>query len=110
MKFIDYAKKGTCDCCSKETYVVVRCSRLAPISFAYCEDCFYNSIEPYWALVTNSMDVGHFPEDFNESYVKLFRNILKFYNKTDEDFNKDIQEELKNMYEFIKTHKESEVI
>ena len=75
--FEKYAVKGTCECCNKETNVVVCSSGIVPISFSYCKECLNNGIEPYSALVCASAGVGVFPNDFlpltSSSYIPMDR-------------------------------------
>jgi predicted amidophosphoribosyltransferase len=81
MTFKDYKLPGTCNVCGKETDVVVCASTMGAISFAYCEDCLNKRLEPYWAMVSYISCAGKFPNDINEGYQELCRNILTSHAK-----------------------------
>lgn len=77
-----------CDVCGKETKTIVCSSTCGAISFAYCEDCLRNGIEPYDALV----GMGLFYADINTNYKKnILDPSLKFHGKTREQFDDDVQ-------------------
>ena len=90
--FKKLAVNGICDCCGKETKVVVCSSGLIPMSFKYCEECINDNLEPYDAIVCSAAGVGNFPEDFNEDYVREYRRMLKLYGKSEEQFIQDVKE------------------
>jgi transcription elongation factor Elf1 len=103
MTFKDYKLPGTCDVCGKETDVVVCASTMGAISFAYCEDCFNKQLEPYWAMVSYISCAGKFPNDINEDYQELCRNILKGLGKTEEQFIKDVDNAIQEMHDYFES-------
>lgn len=81
-----------CDCCNSEENVEVRASRCGPISWSYCEKCRKNGIEPYHALVVYaSCAVERYEDIENEYFKKIVDRNLKFYGKSVEGFNKDLE-------------------
>lgn len=103
MGFDDFKFYGKCDVCGKKTDVVVCASTMGAISFAYCKNCLQKGLEPYWAMVSYISCAGKFPDDINESYQELCRNILKELNISEEKFIEDVNESAKrlNMYNDI---------
>lgn len=90
-KFEDYSHPGTCAVCGKNTDVVVCCSAFGATSYAYCEDCLSNYLEPYDAMVAYIGCAGYFPDDINEQYQKLCRHILNELNIPEEKFIEDVK-------------------
>ena len=82
----------TCDVCGKEGEIIVCASSMGAISFGYCIDCFNKGLEPYWAMVAYISGAGKFPEDINQAYQNLVREILKGLNISEEQFIKDVNE------------------
>ena len=90
-KFSQYQHHGKCDVCGKDGQVVVCCSALGPFSFAYCEECLNAKAEPYWFVVNTVAICGEWPNDVNEAYQKIIRDILKYLNKSEEEFKEDVR-------------------
>ena len=90
-KFEEYCFPGTCSVCGKQTEVVVCASAFGGISYAYCEHCLSNYLEPYDAMVIYISCAGLFPDDINEQYQKLCRHILKELNIPEEKFIEDVK-------------------
>ena len=83
-----------CDVCGKERETFVAASAYGPISFAYCEECLANGLEPYSAIVTYISHAGHFPDDINEFYQKDVRRQLILHGVSEEQFIKDVDESI----------------
>lgn len=106
--FEDVARVGKCDCCGKSNIpVAVVASSVGAISFAYCKDCFDKRIEPYGALVAyiecalSSDKIDNYENELSPFYVDLINRCLEFYNKSKEDFIKEVKEEVKEWEEYI---------
>lgn len=97
MAFKDYCHDGKCDVCGVETKTVVCASKMGAVSFAYCEDCFNKGLEPYGVMVAYVSCAGRFPDDINERYRELCRNILKELNISEEQFIKDVDAAIKEI-------------
>ena len=86
-----------CDVCQKDVTGEdsnVHCSVFGAISFRYCKDCDSKMLEPYWAMVSYIANAGRFPDDINNSYQKIVRNILKGLGKSEEEFISDVNKEI----------------
>ena len=90
-KFEEYAFPGTCNVCGKEADVVVCASAFGATSYAYCEHCLSNYLEPYYAMVDYISCAGLFPDNINEQYQALCRHILKGLNIPEEKFIEDVK-------------------
>ena len=90
-----------CDVCGKERETFVAASAYGPISFAYCEECLASGREPYDAIVGYIACAGHFPEDINEMYQEDVRRQLKFHGVSEEQFIKDVEDCIREMYDEI---------
>lgn len=97
-----------CDVCGKETNTTVCSSTCGAISFAYCDECLRNGIEPYDALV----GMGLYYDDINNTYKQqILDPSLRFYNKTKEQFNADVMaqdDDLRAFFEEYEKRKENE--
>ena len=100
--FKSVSHKGVCAVCGKETDVVVCASAFGATSYAYCEHCCSNYLEPYYAMVSYIGCAGYFPDDINEQYQKLCRHILKGLGISEEKFIEDVKKENDDFYEFAK--------
>ena len=90
----------TCDVCGKEAETVVCCSSCGAISFAYCQECLNNGREPYDALV----GMGLTSDIINKTYKqRILLPSLKFFGKTIEEFDTDVENMDKKMNEYFKT-------
>ena len=101
MEFKDISMHGECDVCGKETDVAVCCSMFGPVSHAYCQGCLVNGLEPYWTMVNYISTAGRFPDDINERYQELCRDILNKLGITEEQFISDIDKSIKAMDEYF---------
>lgn len=100
-KFEEYAHFGFCDVCGKHTNVVVCASAFGGVSYAYCQDCLSNYLEPYDAMVAYISCAGLFPDDINEAYQELCRHILKGLGISEEKFIEDVKKTNEDFYEFM---------
>lgn len=91
-KFKEHSHPGTCNVCGKNTDVVVCCSVFGATSYAYCEHCLSNYLEPYDAMVSYISCAGLFPDDINEQYQKLCRHILNGLGISEEKFIEDVKQ------------------
>lgn len=100
MSFEDYKHHGKCDVCGEETDVVVCASTMGAISFAYCKECLFKRLEPYWAMVAYISCAGNFPDDINADYQELCRHILKELNISEEKFIEDVNKSIEEMFNY----------
>ncbi len=89
--------KPVCDVCGRQVPVRVACSAYGPISFGYCEDCLSKNLEPYSAVVAYIACAGRFPDEINEAYQHDVRRMLPLWNKTEEEFIRDVDAAIKEM-------------
>ena len=82
---------GECNVCGAKGPVAVCSSLFGATSYAYCQDCFDMSKEPYRAIVNYISAAGHWPQDISERYQHEVRRQLKLHNKTEEEFRNDIE-------------------
>ena len=87
-----------CDVCGRETITYVASSMFGPISFAYCGNCLSKWLEPYDAMVDYIACAGRFPDDINSKYQELCRHILKELEIPEEQFIKDVDDAIENMW------------
>lgn len=90
-KFEKYSFPGTCAVCGKSTDVVVCASAFGATTYAYCERCLSNDLEPYHAMVDYISCAGLFPDDINPQYQNLCRHILKGLGISEEQFVEDVR-------------------
>lgn len=81
--------KLVCDCCGKPATGVYS-SSFGAVSFAYCEKCAKNDIEPYGVIISYVSCGCNTFDDMNGYYQNLVKKNLDFYGKTIEDFNTDL--------------------
>ena len=105
--FKSYFRPGTCDVCGKQTDVIVCCSAFGAISYAYCEHCFNNRLEPYYAMVDYISCAGLFPEDINEEYQALCRHIIKELGISEEKFIADVDAARSDYMDFCDMREET---
>ena len=95
---------GKCDVCGKEAETVVCCSSCGAISFAYCQECLNSGREPYDALV----GMGLYYDDMNKTYKQqVLLPSLKFFNKTVEEFNADVEKMDADYYDWLQHQDEA---
>ena len=102
MTFDEIAMPGKCDICGAEGPVVVCCSTMGAVSYAYCKHCYDNELEPYGAMVAYISCAGHYPEDINDTYIDIVRHNLEFYGKTEEEFTADVDRLIREEEEFFR--------
>ena len=95
--FDEYATDGKCDVCGKQTKVGIAASIFSG-SFAYCEECLHNRLEPYHAMVDYIACAGHFPDDINIAYQIMCRHILKGLGVSEERFIKDVDDRIESIW------------
>ena len=108
MEFKDISMPGGCAVCGKKAEVVVCCSAFGAVSYAYCENCLTNGLEPYWAMVNSIACAGRFPEDISEEYQKLCRDILGKLGISEEQFISDVNKSIDAEYEYYMSLRENE--
>lgn len=104
MSFEQHSNNGKCDVCGNIGKVVVCSSSMGAISYAYCEDCYNESLEPYEHMVAYISCAGHFPKDINKTYQDLCRHILNKLNISEEQFIKDVEESIKDMDDYFNNY------
>lgn len=90
-KFNELKYNGQCDCCGKETDVIEVSGNFGPLTYSVCYDCLEKELQPYNYMVAYISEAGNYPEDISKTYVKLIRDILIKYGKTEEEFKYDIK-------------------
>ena len=79
-----------CAVCGRAA-ITVACSSLEAMSFAYCEDCLKNDLEPYSHVVAYvGCCGGKFPDGVSEELQRRIRHMLPFWGKTEEEFIHDV--------------------
>ena len=101
-KFEEYCFPGTCSVCGKQTDVVACASAFGAVTYAYCEHCLSNYLEPYDAMVAYISCAGLFPDDINPQYQELCRHILRELEISEEKFIEDVKKANEDFYEFMK--------
>ena len=92
---------GKCDVCGKETETAVCASACGAVSFAYCKECLKAGREPYDALV----GMGILYEDLSAAFrEQILLPSLKFFGKTVEQFNADINKMDEEFYKWCREH------
>lgn len=89
---------GKCDVCGKETKTFVACSSCGAVSFAYCEKCLDDGLEPYGALVGMDLYFDEISEDFRQ---QILLPSLKFHGKTQEEFDADVKKFDDEYYDWL---------
>lgn len=80
-----------CDVCGKREAVQIACSAYGAASYAFCPECLSKGLEPYGAVVSCIACAGHFPRDIRREYVEDVRRMLPLWNKTEEEFIRDVE-------------------
>lgn len=80
-----------CDVCSSTDNVEVYASTMGANSFAYCNRCLKEGLEPYGAMVVYIASAGKYPEGISEIYVNKVKRVLQGLNVTEEQFIKDTE-------------------
>ena len=84
-----------CDVCGEVKDVVTAASVFGG-SYSYCNDCLNKGAEPYHAMVDYIAYAGRFPEDINLHYQAYCRHVLAALNISEEQFIKDVEQEIKD--------------
>lgn len=95
---------GECDVCGAKGPVAVCSSLFGATSYAYCQDCFEMSKEPYSAVVAYISSAGHWPEDINERYQQEVRRQLRLHGKPEEIFKFDVERAIAEERAFIEEY------
>ena len=80
-----------CDACGEHEAVQIACSAYGVTSYAFCTECLSNGLEPYGAVVYCIACAGHFPRDIRREYVEDVRRMLPLWDKTEEEFIRDVE-------------------
>lgn len=78
-----------CDVCGDQA-IGVACSRLGPISFAYCRRCAEKCAEPYGMVVGMVAVNGGKLDYFNQDFQYVVESSIKVAGKTMEQFMADV--------------------
>ena len=57
-------------------------------------------MEPYGAVVSYIACAGRFPQNINEAYIADVRRMLPLWGKTEEEFIRDVDREIRDMEEY----------
>lgn len=106
--FANMSHPGICAVCGKKTDVVVAASAFGATSYAYCKDCFGNYLEPYHAMVDYISCAGLFPDDINETYQVMCREILKGLGISEEKFIEDVKKAVEDEVAYYESFDEGE--
>ncbi len=87
---------GRCNVCGKVGEVWSRSSLCGAMTTSYCRDCLKNGAEPWDDLVKYISLAGHYPKDINAYYQGIVKDTCKYLGKTEEEFAKAVDEEIKN--------------
>lgn len=91
-----------CSVCGKPTDICCP-SSLGAMSFYYCEECLSAGREPYSVLTA----ICRFEEftDWHREHIVI--PTLKYYGKTPEEFNVDVEEAEQEYLEILKESRKS---
>lgn len=89
---------GKCDVCGKETNTFVACSACGAVSYAYCEECLNNGLEPYSALVGMDLYFDDISEDFKQ---QILLPSLRVHGKTPAEFDADVKKLDDDFYNWL---------
>ena len=88
-----------CSVCGRVAPTQAACSAYGAITYSYCSDCLRYNLEPYGAVVSYIACAGRFPQNINEAYVSDVRRMLPLWGKTEEEFIRDVDREIRDMEE-----------
>ena len=95
---------GKCDVCGKEAETFVASSSCGAVSFSYCHECLSLGREPYDALV----GMGLPSYCLNKTYKqKILLPSLRFFGKTIEEFDADIEKMDQEYYDWLQHQDEA---
>ena len=89
-----------CSVCGRVAPTQAACSAYGAITYSYCSDCLRNNMEPYGAVVSYIACAGRFPQNINEAYIADVRRMLPLWGKTEEEFIRDVDREIRDMEEY----------
>jgi hypothetical protein len=98
---------GKCNCCNDREAIGVAAIPGIPMSVAWCLPCLQSGAIPYWAAVANTSLIGGI-EAAAEWWKDLIEDTLAWHNKTWEEFQADVAEELRRETEDMKRMQEEE--
>ena len=82
-----------CEVCGKEAKTFIVPGTFGAYSFSACAECVKKHYEPYKCLTYGGgfgkIAAKRYPSFISAMQVKVIRNILKFYKKTDEEYIAD---------------------
>lgn len=84
------AHTGRCDVCGASGSVYLRCSSMGPCTFSHCKRCIHSGAEPYWFTVSTVAINGLWPDDVSEHARHRIRGILRYLNRPEDDFKRDV--------------------
>ena len=88
-----------CSVCGRVAPTQAVCSAYGAITYSYCSDCLRNNLEPYGVVVSYIACAGRFPQNINEAYIADVRRMLPLWGKTEEEFIRDVDREIRDMEE-----------
>lgn len=90
-------RPSRCAVCGKPANKIA-CSSLEATTHAYCDDCLGKDVEPYAETVIHTaIDFGKFPEDASEEFCQRIRRMLPVWEKTEEQFIRDVEAAIKDL-------------
>lgn len=96
-----------CQCCGLAPSVGIGPIPGVPMMIAWCQNCMNANVMPYWALVTTVALVSGFqydPDRLTVSVKELVNDTLSYFNISEEQFSKDVLDEVINLSnEFLPT-------
>lgn len=84
-----YTESGVCDVCKKQSeHTIVCSSSCGAMSYRYCLTCLNAGREPYSALTSMGIKYKQVSESFRQ---RILDPSLRFFGKTPENFDKDVE-------------------
>lgn len=87
---------NTCEVCNKNEGIVVCAMPGVPASFSYCEVCLKANAHPYAVVVGNTACINGM-QNAGGWWVELVEDTLKHLGKSREQFDKDVEQAIKEM-------------
>lgn len=88
-----------CSVCGRIAPTRTACSAYGAISYSYCDNCLRLNLEPYHTVVSYIACAGHYPLNINDAYITDIRRMLPLWGKTEEEFIRDVEQEINDMEE-----------
>ena len=95
------ADKLMCEVCKEEEAVGVFCVPGVPMSVAYGKKCLQANAHPWWVLVANTACINGL-KNAAEWWKAMVEDTCKHLGKTIEEFNHDVEENLKVLDDYQK--------